>query len=373
MDAFRAIGPLLRLLPPETSQGLSLWALSHGLAPGAAGGMANGAADSDPLLTSRVWGLDFPHPVGLAAGFDKDARVLRALLKMGFGFVEAGTVTPLPQPGNPRPRMFRLAADAAVINRFGFNSQGLDAFAARLEAFRSTPEGKGIIGLNLGRNRHSTDATADYTVGVSRCAPLADYLVLNVSSPNTPGLRDLQSGERLEGFLEQVIAARDAASSGGRRRTPLLLKLSPDLVSQEREAIAGVVMESASGDSAGGESGIDGLIIGNTTISRPHTLRSRHRDETGGLSGRPLFDLSTEVLRDFYRLTKGALPLMGVGGVGSGREAYLKIRAGASLVQLYTAFAYHGPALISRIREDLARLLREDGFSSVTEAVGADT
>jgi len=361
MDAYRAIGPLLRLLPPETAHGLSLWALGHGLAPT----MTAGDAASDPLLASRVWGLEFPHPIGLAAGFDKDARALGALFDLGFSFVEAGTVTPLPQPGNPRPRMFRLAADEAVVNRFGFNSKGLDAFVARLGAFRDALPGKGIVGANLGRNRHSSDAAADYAAGVFRCAALADYLVINVSSPNTPGLRDLQTGERLEELLEQVTAARDAACSGG-RRAPLLLKLAPDLVLQEREAIAGVVMKSA------GDSGIDGLIIGNTTLSRPDTLRSRHRHEAGGLSGRPLLDLSTEVLRDFYRLTEGRLPLIGVGGVSSGRDAYLKIRAGASLVQLYTAFAYHGPALIGRIRGDLSDLLRADGYSCVTEAGGVD-
>ncbi|MBL6934008.1 MAG: quinone-dependent dihydroorotate dehydrogenase [Alphaproteobacteria bacterium] len=363
MDAYRAIGPLLRLLPPETAHGLSLWALGHGLAPT----MTAGDAAADPFLASRVWGLEFPHPIGLAAGFDKDARALGALFGLGFAFVEAGTVTPLPQPGNPRPRMFRLAADEAVINRFGFNSEGLDAFAARLGAFRDTSPGKGIVGANLGRNRHSADAAADYAGGVSRCAALADYLVINVSSPNTPGLRDLQSGEHLQELLPRVAAARDAACSGGGAKTPLLLKLAPDLALQEREAIAGVVMESASGGS-----GIDGLIIGNTTLSRPQTLQSRHRHEAGGLSGRPLFDLSTEVLRDFHRLTEGRFPLIGVGGVSSGRDAYLKIRAGASLVQLYTAFAYHGPALIGRIRGDLSDLLRADGYSCVTEAVGVD-
>ncbi len=368
MDAYRAIGPLLRLLPPETAHGLSLWALGHGLT----GGMTGGDTAADPLLASRVWGLEFPHPIGLAAGFDKDARALDALFDLGFSFVEAGTVTPLPQPGNPRPRMFRLAADEAVINRFGFNSEGLDAFAARLGAFRDALPGRGIVGVNLGRNRHSSDAAADYATGVSRCAALADYLVINVSSPNTPGLRDLQSGERLEELLQHVTAARDAACSGGGRRAPLLLKLAPDLAPQEREAIAGVVMKSAAEESTAGGSGIDGLIIGNTTISRPDTLHSRHRHEAGGLSGRPLFDLSTEVLRDFHHLTEGRLPLIGVGGVASGRDTYLKIRAGASLVQLYTAFAYHGPALIGRIRGELSNLLRADGFSSVTEAVGAD-
>ena len=362
MDAFHAIGPLLRLLPPETAHGLSIWALGQGLT----GGMTGINAVCDPLLESRVWGLNFPHPIGLAAGFDKNARALGPLLDLGFAFVEAGTVTPLPQPGNPRPRMFRLTVDEAVINRFGFNSEGLDAFTQRLGVFCDTWSGKGIVGVNLGRNRHSA-GTADYASGVSRCAPLADYLVINVSSPNTPGLRDLQTGERLEGLLEQVITARDVAISSGGRRVSLLLKLAPDLALEEREAIAGVIMESAAGGS-----GIDGLIISNTTVSRPGSLRSRHRDEVGGLSGRPLFDLSTEVLRDFHRLTEGKLPLIGVGGVASGRDAYLKIRAGASLVQLYTAFAYHGPALIWRIREELGDLLREDGVSSVTEAIGAD-
>ncbi|MEE1569631.1 MAG: dihydroorotate dehydrogenase (quinone), partial [Alphaproteobacteria bacterium] len=269
MDAFHAIGPLLRLLPPETAHGLSLWALGQGLT----GGMTGRNAACDPLLESRIWGLDFPHPIGLAAGFDKNASALGPLLDLGFAFVEAGTVTPLPQPGNPRPRMFRLTADEAVINRFGFNSEGLDAFTQRLGVFCDTWSGKGIVGVNLGRNRHSAGA-ADYASGISRCAPLADYLVINVSSPNTPGLRDLQTGERLEGLLERVITARDVAISGGGRRVPLLLKLAPDLALEEREVIAGVIMESAAGGS-----GIDGLIISNTTVSRPGSLRSRHRDE----------------------------------------------------------------------------------------------
>ena len=368
MNAFRAIGPLLRLLPPETAHGLSLWALSHGLA----GGMTGGDVAGDPLLGSRVWGLDFPHPIGLSAGFDKDARALGALLDLGFGFVEAGTVTPLPQPGNPKPRMFRLTADEAVINRLGFNSEGLNAFASRLEAFRDRSPGKGIVGVNLGCNRHSTDAAVDYASGVSRCAPLADYLVINVSSPNTTGLRDLQFGERLEELLEQVIVARDTVCADGGRRVPLLLKLAPDLSPQERKAIAEIVMKSPSGDSTTSGSGIDGLIIGNTTLSRPETLQSCHRHEAGGLSGCPLFGLSTEVLRDFHHLTGGRLPLIGVGGVASGRDAYLKIRAGASLIQLYTAFAYHGPALIGRMVAELSDLLREDGYSSIVEAVGAD-
>ena len=308
------------------------------------------------MLRTRLWGRDFPNPIGIAAGFDKDARVPDALLRLGFGFVEIGTVTPLPQPGNPRPRVFRLDADRALINRLGFNSGGLDLVVERLRARAGATAG--IVGVNIGRNRDSADALADYIEGVRRGAAVADYLVVNVSSPNTPGLRDLQAREALEALLRELVAAREATQHS----VPLLVKIAPDLGEAERADIAAVALAS----------GIDGIIVSNTTVARPSGLRSPHAREAGGLSGPPLFAPSTEILRDMYRLTHGRLPLIGVGGVAGADDAYAKIRAGASLVQLYTALVFEGPGLLGRIKSGLADRLRRDGFASIGDAVGAD-
>jgi dihydroorotate dehydrogenase len=346
-DLFPLVRPVLRTLPPETAHRLTLAALAAGL---------GGRAGADPpSLGQRLWGRDFPNPVGIAAGFDKDARAVEALLRLGFGFVEVGTVTPLPQPGNPKPRVFRLEADGALINRLGFNSGGLDALVARLQ---QRPREAGIVGVNLGRNRNSTDAARDYAEGVRRAAPLADYLVINVSSPNTPGLRDLQEREALADLLRAVRVARDESGA----RPPLLVKVAPDLGSAQRADIAAVALAS----------GIDGIVICNTTVARPQGLLSPDAGEAGGLSGRPLFAASTALLADMYRLTKGQLPLIGVGGVASAADAYAKIRAGASLVQLYTALVFTGPALLGEIKTGLVGFLRRDGFTTVGEAVGAD-
>ena len=308
-----------------------------------------------PELHQRVWGLDFPNPIGIAAGFDKDARVPEALLRLGFGFVEIGTVTPRPQSGNRTPRVFRLEADGALINRMGFNSGGLGVVVQRMRARRRET---GIVGVNVGKNRDSADAAPDYAEAVRRAAPLADYLAVNVSSPNTPGLRELQARAALEGLLRQVLEARHQSGA----RPPLLVKIAPDLAPDERADIAAVALAT----------GIDGMIIANTTIARPPELRSPQANEAGGLSGRPLFEASTALLAEMYRLTDGRLPLIGVGGVANAEDAYAKIRAGASLVQLYTALVFAGPALLARIKTGLAALLRRDGFASVAEAVGAD-
>ena len=350
-NLYPLIGPLLRRLPAEAAHILSLRALQFG-----AGRFLidRGALEPDPqILRQRLWGLDFANPVGLAAGYDKDARVPDALLDLGFGFVEIGTVTPRPQPGNPKPRLFRLEEDGAAINRMGFNSSGLDAVIARL----SRRKRRGIVGVNLGKNRDNEDAAADYEEGIRRAAGLADYLVVNVSSPNTPGLRDLQARSALDSLLRRLINARNAAAG----RVPLLLKIAPDLTSEQRSDIAEVALDS----------GIDGLIISNTSTARPDGLRSRHAAETGGLSGRPLFAPSTALLSDMYRLTHGRLPLIGVGGIASAADAYAKIRAGASLVQLYTALVFAGPALVVRIKSGLADLLHQEGFDSVANAVGS--
>ena len=344
------IRPALRRLPAEAAHELSLRALEIG-----AGRFLGDAATQEPdppVLAQRLWGLDFPNPVGLAAGYDKDARVPDAMRRLGFGFVEVGTVTPRPQRGNPKPRLFRLEEDQAIVNRMGFNSGGLDRLVDRL----SRRARSGIVGINLGKNRDSRDAAADYADGIRRTARLTDYLVINISSPNTPGLRDLQSGAVLGSLLRRLIGAREEAGS----RVPLLVKIAPDLTPEERGDIAQIALDT----------GIDGLIVSNTTVERPGDLVSRRAREAGGLSGRPLFAPSTTVLADMFRLTGGRLPLIGVGGIASAADAYTKIRAGASLVQLYTALVFAGPVLVGQIKTGLAALLQSDSFTSVIEAVG---
>lgn len=339
---------LLRQLPPETAHRLSILGLRLGLGP-------RDRRPEDPILATRLWNLDFPNPIGLAAGFDKDAEVPDAMLAAGFGFAEAGTVTPLPQPGNPKPRLFRLGEDESAINRLGFNSRGLARFAGRLA--RRTRSG--IVGANVGKNKLSDDALADYAIGIELLAPHADYLTINISSPNTPGLRDLQGKKALQLLISGTLAARRRAVPQG-RMPPLLVKLAADLTDREMADIAEVALAT----------GIDGLIISNTTVTRPDGLHSPDAVEEGGLSGRAVFPLSTQVLADMYRLTEGRLPLIGCGGVSSGQGAYEKILAGASLVQLYTALVFQGPGMVPRIKRELAELLRRDGFSSVAEAVG---
>lgn len=349
---YRLVRPALRCLSAESGHHMAIQALKLGLVPAS-------TEPDDPVLATRVFGLDFSNPIGLAAGFDKNAEVIDPMLKVGFGFVEAGTVTPKPQPGNPKPRLFRLDEDEAVINRFGFNSEGLEAFVARLAQQRAG-RAPGIVGANVGKNRDAVDAGEDYARGVEALAPLADYLVLNVSSPNTPGLRALQARGDIEALLTKALAARLRAT--GRRAPPLLVKVAPDLGPEEIQDISDVCLAL----------GIDGLIVGNTTLARPDTLRNGHAREAGGLSGRPLTALSTARVADFYRCTQGRMPIIGCGGVFSGADAYAKIRAGASLVQLYTAMVFEGPGVVARIKRELAALLRRDGLGSVSAAVGAD-
>lgn len=302
---------------------------------------------ADPALATTVAGIRFANPLGLAAGVDKDGEAVTGLHALGFGAVEVGTLTPLPQPGNPRPRLFRLVEDEAVINRMGFNNGGLNAALARLPTRR-----RGVLGLNVGANKDAKDRVADYVAGVSAAAKVADYVTINISSPNTPGLRDLQHGSALRDLL-----AATRAAAGTR---PLFLKVAPDLEGAAIDDIARAVIDNR----------LDALIIGNTTISRP-PLASTNAGESGGLSGAPLATLARQKLWDFRVATGAAIPLVAVGGIGSGAEAYERIRAGASLVQLYSAMVYAGPALPSRILRDLAALLRRDGYGSITEAVGA--
>jgi dihydroorotate dehydrogenase len=341
-----AAASVLRLFPAETAH-LATIRLTRAFSS-----FLPAARPDDSRLAVRAFGLDFPNPIGLAAGFDKNAEVPAPMLRFGFGFVECGTVTPRPQSGNPRPRLFRLNEDRAVINRMGFNNDGMDAVAERLAARRRN----GICGINIGANKDSQDRIADYRTAFARLAPLADYVAVNVSSPNTPGLRGLQDRDELARLLEVLRDARALLASP----VPILLKIAPDLEGHALDDIADVALAA----------GIDGLIVTNTTIARPPSLKSRHASEAGGLSGVPLFEPSTRILREMHARTGDKLVLVGVGGVASGSDAYAKIRAGASLVQLYTALAFEGPGLVQKIKRELLSCLVRDGFASVGDAVG---
>src|SRR5579859_6314492 len=332
----------LRGLDPEDAHGLALDALKLGLGPV--------ERRDDPILASMLAGVDLPNAVGLAPGFDKNAEVFAPMLKAGFGFVECGTVTPKPQVGNPRPRLFRLTEDRAVINRMGFNNAGLDAFARRLGGRRT-----GVVGANIGANKDSEDRIEDY---VTCLWGLGSYFTINISSPNTPGLRALQTKSALEELLGRIGEACASLPSSG--RVPLFLKVAPDLETSDIETIVETSIAH----------GLAGIMVSNTTVSRPK-LVSTFRNETGGLSGAPLMEPSTRVLSQFAQSANGRLALIGVGGVASGDDAYAKIRAGACAVQLYSALVFEGPGLIARIKHDLAKRLRADGFASISAAVGA--
>ncbi|TVV77210.1 quinone-dependent dihydroorotate dehydrogenase [Sphingomonas solaris] len=342
MSLYRTLRPLIFSVDAEKAHRATITALR--LRPG-------GRRPKFPaVLASRIAGIDFPSPVGLAAGFDKDAQVPDAMLATGFGFVEVGTLTPQPQPGNPRPRLFRLVEDEAVINRFGFNNGGQAAALERL--LRRRARG-GVVGVNIGANKDATDRIADYVTGVTVMRGVASYLTVNVSSPNTPGLRTLQSRDALDELLAAVVEAR------GRQGPPIFLKLAPDLTPADMDDIAEVSLRR----------GVDALIVSNTTISRP-SLLSPLAGETGGLSGAPLHDLALRRLIDFRAATAGHMPLIAAGGIATADQAYARILAGASLVQLYSALVYQGPGLAKRIADGLATLLARDGFGSVADAVG---
>ncbi len=339
-----AVLPLLRRMDAERAHDLALLALRRGL-------IGRDTTPDDPALAIEVLGRRFGNPVGLAAGFDKNAVAAAALMLLGFGFVETGTVTPRPQPGNPRPRLFRLEPDAAAINRMGFNNAGIDVHVRNLAALGSRPV---PLGANVGINKEGADPQRDYPALIAAVAPHVDYAVINVSSPNTPGLRDLQGEAQLRAILRAV--------AGVPRRPPVLVKIAPDLAD---DGLATIVETCVA-------EGAQGLIVSNTTVTRPPGLRSPLAREAGGLSGAPLFALSTGVLARAFLLARGRLTLIGVGGVASGADALTKIRAGASLVQLYTAFAAAGPALLPRIRRDLAAALRAGGFARIQEVIGTD-
>ncbi|NVJ93375.1 MAG: quinone-dependent dihydroorotate dehydrogenase [Methylocystaceae bacterium] len=349
MGLYTLAGPVLRLLSAETAHGLAIKVLKSGLMPKV-------PRVTDPILQQILWGMTFSNPVGLAAGFDKNAQVPDAILAQGFGFTEIGSVTPLAQPGNPKPRLFRLTEDAGVINRMGFNNEGLAVVVDRLKARART----GIVGANLGKNKLQEDATADYVAGTKALASLSDYLVVNVSSPNTPGLRALQNKDQLASLLRDVLAARDETVEKG--KAPLLLKVAPDLTDEDKSDIVDVALET----------GIDGLIVSNTTIERPDFLKSAFKGEGGGLSGQPLFEPSTQVLREIATQVAGRIPLIGVGGISNADQAYAKIRAGASLVQLYSALVYGGLELVAEINTGLIERLKADGYQNITQAIGAD-
>jgi dihydroorotate dehydrogenase len=335
--------PLLFALEPERAHRLAIAALHFApAAPPAA----------DPRLSIDAFGLTFPNPLGMAAGFDKNAEVPDGLFGLGFGFVELGTLTPRPQPGNPRPRLFRLPRDEALVNRLGFNNQGFAAAHARLAA----RERKGIVGVNIGPNKDSPDRVADYVRGIETFADIASYFTINVSSPNTPGLRDLQRREAFDELIARVMAAREACVE----RRPVLIKIAPDIDLTTLDDIVAVAKMRKT----------DGMIVSNTTIGRPTSLVDPAAKETGGLSGRPLFDLSTRVLAATYLRVDGAFPLIGCGGVDSAAAAYAKVRAGARLVQLYSALIFRGPQLVVDILAGLRALVEADGFKTIAEAVG---
>jgi dihydroorotate dehydrogenase len=337
---------LLRALDPERAHDLAVKSLELGLYPRA-------AAPDDPRLAQRLWGLKFRNPLGMAAGFDKDARVWAPLLATGLGFVEVGTLTPKAQDGNPSPRIFRSARDAAIINRLGFNNEGQAAALPRLAATRS-----GVVGVNIGAGRDSEDRIGDYVSGISRMSAVADYLTINISSPNTPGLRDLQAPEVLAGLLARVQEARGKAE----KRPPLLVKLAPDIADADLPAIVGVIEAH----------GVDGIVVSNTTLSREGLTDRSFAAELGGLSGRPLFVRATRMLARIYRLTEGRLPLIGVGGIDGGAAAVAKIKAGASLLQLYTGLVFEGPKLIGGIKQALVEAMTNAKAESLAPVIGRD-
>ena len=347
MSLYRILRPLLFILPPETAHQLTLNGLRL------LGAMGRPKSDT-AILRQTVLGRDFDNPFGMAAGFDKNGDAISGVHRIGFGFAEIGTLTPLPQPGNPTPRVFRLTAERALINRLGFNNRGQMDALARLENWREKSPQARPVGVNIGANKEAADRIADYDIGAQRFAALADYLTVNISSPNTPGLRDLQSGEAAGEIMRRVRAAAPDI--------PVLVKIAPDMSHDDAIGLA----ELARAEN------IDGLIISNTTLARDGVASSRHKDEAGGVSGAPVFDMATDMLRAAYRASGGKLTLIGVGGVSSAAAAYAKIRAGASLVQLYTGLVYEGPGLVTRMKSELAQMLRADGFSNIAEAIGAD-
>lgn len=351
---FQFAKPILHKMDPENAHGLTIKALQAGLMPCA-------ARVDDARLKTMLWNRIFPNPVGLAAGFDKNADVVGPMLKLGFGFVEAGTVTPRPQDGNTRPRIFRDPVNDAVINRMGFPNKGAENFRHNIERFLETrPRPPGIVGINIGMNKGAEDPAKDYCTLVRALGPYADYLTVNISSPNTPGLRNLQSRENLVPLLTRILEERAKSCAGN--PPPLLVKLAPDLNDAQLKDVAQSLTETK----------VDGVILGNTTLDRPDYLPVDLREQSGGLSGKPLTQKSTQIIRTFYRMTNGAIPIIGVGGISNADDAYAKIRAGASMVQLYTALVFQGPALVTDILNGLLSRLEKDSLTNISQAIGKD-
>lgn len=353
IDLYGLARPFVFRLDPETAHGLTIKALATGLVPAC-------RVPNDPRLAVRLFDLDFPNPVGIAAGLDKNAEAPDGLLALGYGAVEVGTVTPRPQSGNPKPRLFRLVDDRAVINRFGFNNEGHAAMRARLEARRARG---GLVGVNIGANKDSEDRAADYVAGIRAFTDLASWFTVNVSSPNTPGLRDLQARDQLDDLLARVIAARDEIAATGARRVPVLLKIAPDIVDAGLADVAEVALAR----------GVDGLVVSNTTLDRKGLRDAATAKEAGGMSGRPLFHRSTVVLARMRRLVGPNLPIVGVGGIDSGEAAFEKIAAGADLVQVYSGLVYEGPQLVERILRHLSARLTREGLASLAAVRGSRT
>ena len=350
---YSILKPLLFKLNPETAHNLAIWALANNLvfAP---------KITEYPSLQTKVFGLDFCNPIGMAAGFDKNAQIFANLFNFGFGFVEVGTVTPKPQIGNEKPRIFRLEEDLAIINRLGFNNLGIDNFLENISK-NSAPNkilGK-ILGINIGKNKDTQNAIDDYLLLLRKTYCHSSYITINISSPNTKNLRDLQKADELDLFLQAIFTEKKILQNATNKNIPILLKIAPDINQAEQEAIANIALKN----------NIDGLIIGNTTISRPENLQSKYKIETGGLSGKPLFSISNEVLKNIYQLTKGKIPIIAAGGVASGSDAYQKIKLGASLVQIYSAFIYQGFELTQKIKKELDDCLKKDGFKNINQAM----
>ena len=341
---------ILKFLPPELAHSFSIQALKY----------LNLKYDNinDPILSQHILGLDFPNPIGLAAGFDKNAEVISSMFSLGFGFIEVGTITPLPQNGNPKPRVFRLEEDKGIINSLGFNNKGILKAKKNLIKFKSSSNKNRIVGVNLGINKNSTDSINDYLFGIESFCNLANYITINISSPNTVGLRDLQLRGKIENLIKQVVLKRENIDS--LTKIPIFIKISPDLNDDQLRDIALISLAN----------NIDGLIITNTTINRPNNLLSKNKNFKGGLSGKPLFQASNKILKKMYNLTNGQIILIGVGGISSGSDCYEKIKSGASLIQLYSALTFSGPSLISKIKKELVDLIKTDGYKNISDLIG---
>ena len=341
---------ILKFLPPELAHSFSIKALKY----------FNLKYDNinDPILSQHILGLDFPNPIGLAAGFDKNAEVISSMFSLGFGFIEVGTITPLPQNGNPKPRVFRLEEDKGIINSLGFNNKGILKAKKNLIKLKSSSNKNRIVGVNLGINKNSKDSINDYLFGIESFCNLANYITINISSPNTVGLRDLQLRGKIENLIKQVVLKREKIDS--LTKIPIFIKISPDLNDDQLRDIALISLAN----------NIDGLIITNTTINRPNNLLSKNKNFKGGLSGKPLFQASNKILKKMYNLTNGQIILIGVGGISSGSDCYEKIKSGASLIQLYSALTFSGPSLISKIKKELVDLIKTDGYKNISDLIG---